>query len=66
MTVAQFEEIALTVGIAALVGLMFFIVYDLARKSRAGRLGTIVLFLALGLGVLGFLAKTLFQYALGL
>jgi hypothetical protein len=66
VTVAQFEEIALTVGIAALVGLMFFIVYDLARKSRAGRLGTIVLFLALGLGVLGFLAKTLFQYALGL
>lgn len=66
MTVAQFEEIALTVGIAALVGLMFFIVYDLARKSRAGRLGTIVLFLALGLGVLGFLAKTLFQFALGL
>ncbi len=66
MTVTQFEEIALTVGIAALVGLMFFIVYDLARKSRAGRLGTIVLFLALGLGVLGFLAKTLFQFTLGL
>ncbi len=66
MTVAQFEEIALTLGIAALVTLMFFIVYDLARKSRAGRLGTIVLFLALGLGVLGFVAKTLFQVFLNL
>jgi hypothetical protein len=66
VTVAQFEEIALTLGIAALVTLMFFIVYDLARKSRAGRLGTIVLFLALGLGVLGFVAKTLFQVFLNL
>ncbi|MCU0562677.1 MAG: DUF2788 domain-containing protein [Desulfobacterales bacterium] len=66
MTVAQFEEIALTLGIAALVGVMFFIVYDLARKSRAGRLGTLILFLALGLGVAGFLAKTLFQYFLQL
>jgi hypothetical protein len=66
VTVAQFEEIALTLGIAALVGVMFFIVYDLARKSRAGRLGTLILFLALGLGVAGFLAKTLFQYFLQL
>ncbi len=45
---------------------MAFIVYDLARKSRAGRLGTLILFLTLGLGVAGFLAKTLFQYFLQL
>jgi hypothetical protein len=38
---------------------MAFIVWDLAKKSKAGRYGTLVLFGALGLGVLGFVIKTL-------
>ena len=38
---------------------MAFIVWDLAKKSRAGRFGTFILFFALGLGVLGFLIKSL-------
>ncbi|PJE80397.1 hypothetical protein CI610_00629 [invertebrate metagenome] len=63
MGIEQFEEIALRVGIGALVFFMGFIVYDLARKSRAGRLGSAVLFVALCLGVLGFLIKTvIYQY----
>ncbi|MDT4877856.1 hypothetical protein FQZ97_1134090 [compost metagenome] len=37
---------------------MAFIVWDLAKKSKAGRFGTMILFLALGLGVLGFVIKT--------
>ncbi|MEN0109072.1 MAG: DUF2788 domain-containing protein, partial [Pseudomonas sp.] len=33
-------------------------VWDLAKKSKAGKYGTMVLVLALGLGVLGFIIKT--------
>ena len=53
-----FEDISLFIGIGALVLGMAWIVWDLARRSNAGRFGTIMLFTALGLGVLGFLIKT--------
>jgi hypothetical protein len=65
MTVAQFEEISLTLGITALIVFMGFIVYDLAKQSQAGRFGTFVLFGALGLGVLGFAAKSVIQVLVG-
>ncbi|TBU90916.1 DUF2788 domain-containing protein [Phytopseudomonas dryadis] len=54
-----FEELMMTLLVGGLVLFMAFIVWDLAKKSRAGRFGTLVLFFALGLGVLGFLIKTL-------
>jgi hypothetical protein len=54
-----FEELMMTGLIGALVLFMAFIVWDLAKKSKAGRFGTLILFLALGLGVLGFVIKTL-------
>jgi len=54
-----FEEWMMIILISGLVLYMAFIVWDLARKSNAGRLGTMVLFFALGLGVLGFVIKTL-------
>jgi len=34
-----------------------FIIFQLARESKAGRFGTFVLFLALGFGLVGFAAK---------
>lgn len=58
MSFEQFESLSLTLGIGALVAFMGFIVWDLAKKSKAGRFGTLVLFTALGLGVVGFLIKT--------
>jgi hypothetical protein len=33
---------------------MVFIIFQLARESKAGKFGTFVLFLALGLGLVGF------------
>lgn len=54
-----FEHWMMTGLIVALVGFMAFIVWDLAKKSNAGKFGTMVLFFALGLGVLGFVIKTL-------
>jgi hypothetical protein len=54
-----FEHWMMTSLIAALVGFMAFIVWDLAKKSKAGKFGTFILFFALGLGVLGFVIKSL-------
>ncbi len=58
MTVEQFENISLVVLITALICFMGFIVFDLAKKSNAGKFGTMVLFGALGMGALGFVIKT--------
>lgn len=57
MTFEQFEELAFYLGIAALIGFMMFIIYDLGKRSNAGKLGMGVLFFALGLGMLGFVIK---------
>jgi len=58
MTVEQFEEWSLVLGVGGLILFMAFIMYDLAKKSKAGRFGTMWLFLALGIGLLGFVIKT--------
>jgi hypothetical protein len=54
-----FEEMMMYSLVTLLIGFMAFIVWDLAKKSKAGRFGTLILFLALGLGVAGFLIKSL-------
>lgn len=58
MRLAEIEAIMLNVGLALFAGFIFFIIYDLAKKSNAGKFGTIVLFFALGLGLAAFLIKT--------
>ncbi|MAL97131.1 DUF2788 domain-containing protein [Hydrocarboniclastica marina] len=58
MNVETFEHISLIVLIGGLVAFMAFIVWDLAKKSGAGRFGTAMLFVTLGAGVFGFLIKT--------
>jgi hypothetical protein len=57
MDPAVFEEWMMTILVTILVGFMAFIVWDLAKKSKAGRFGTIILFSVLGLGVLAFVIK---------
>lgn len=64
MTEEQFTNWSLAIGIGGLVLFMVFIVWDLAKKSNAGKFGTFVLFLALGLGLLGFVIKTILVEAL--
>ncbi|MFK3796762.1 MULTISPECIES: DUF2788 domain-containing protein [unclassified Pseudomonas] len=53
-----FEEWMMTILVTVLIGFMGFIVWDLAKKSKAGRFGTIILFGVLGLGVLAFVIKS--------
>ena len=61
MTVAQFEEISLTLGIGGLILYMIFILYDLGKQSNAGGFGMFVLFMALGMGIVGFAAKSVIK-----
>ncbi|MEM5535047.1 DUF2788 domain-containing protein [Neptuniibacter pectenicola] len=58
MRLAEIESIALNIGLAVFAAFIFFIIYDLAKKSKAGKFGTIILFFALGLGLAAFLVKT--------
>jgi hypothetical protein len=53
-----FEEWMMTILVTVLIGFMAFIVWDLAKKSNAGRFGTIILFAVLGLGILAFVIKS--------
>ncbi len=66
ITEEQISRFGLTWGMALLIGFMLFIIWDLARKSGAGRLGTFVLFFVLAFGMLGFLAKHMIKWAMGL
>ena len=65
-TEGQIAQFGLTFGVGAFILYMLFIVFNLARESRAGRFGTFVLFMVLSFGMLGFLAKNLIQWLLGI
>ena len=52
------------IGVGSLIVFMTFIMWDLAKKSNAGKLGSAIIFIALGMGVLGFLIKVAIQYGL--
>ncbi|UCE77073.1 MAG: DUF2788 domain-containing protein [Gammaproteobacteria bacterium] len=66
ITEEQISRFGLTWGLALLIGFMLFIIWDLARKSGAGRLGTFILFFVLAFGMLGFLAKRVIKWVMGL
>ena len=57
MTEEQIAQFGLTIGVGGFILYMMFIILQLARESKAGKFGTFVLFLVLGFGVLGFVAK---------
>ena len=58
MNESVFSQISMLVLLTGLIVWMGFIVWDLAKKSQAGRFGTIALFTILGAGVVGFIVKT--------
>jgi hypothetical protein len=61
MSIEAFESLSLTLGIGGLVLYMIYVMYRLARDSGAGRFGTLMIFMSLGLGIVGFAAKSLIQ-----
>jgi hypothetical protein len=66
LTEETFAEFGLTFGVAGFILFMLFIIWDLARKSNAGRIGTFVLFFVLAFGMLGFVAKQIVAWVLRL
>lgn len=63
-TEEQIAWFGLTVGVSAFMLYMVFIILQLARESKAGKFGTFVLLLGLGVGLIGFAAKGLIKYFL--
>ena len=64
LTEEQIAQFGLTIGVGGFILYMVFIIFQLARESKAGKFGTFVLFLALGFGMLGFVAKLLIEWVL--
>jgi hypothetical protein len=58
MSEAVFSQISMAVLLTGLMIWMGVIVWDLAKKSEAGRFGTLMMFTIMGAGVLGFVIKT--------
>jgi hypothetical protein len=61
-TEEQVSEFGLTFGLAGFILFMLFVIWNLAKESKAGRFGTFILFFVLSFGMLGFIVKTVLQY----
>ncbi|MGP1606614.1 MAG: DUF2788 domain-containing protein [Moraxella sp.] len=68
MIFAISEAMIVKIGLYGLlplfIGFLFFIMWDIAKKSKAGKAGTFWIFVALGTGCVGFLAKGLIEIAI--
>ena len=65
-TEEQISEFGVTFGVGGFILFMLFVIWKLARESKAGKFGTFVLFFVLAFGILGFIAKTIIQKMLGI
>jgi uncharacterized membrane protein YkvI len=65
MSEERFSELSLAILLTSLMILMGFIIYDLAKKSKAGKYGTLILFFVLGFGAIGFIFKSILTEILG-
>lgn len=63
---AEIAEFGLTFGLTAFILYMLFIIGELAWKSKAGKLGTFILFFVLAFGMLGFAAKAVIKKLWGI
>ena len=61
-TEEQIAHFFLTWGVGAFILFMVFIILQLARQSKAGKVGTFVIFLGLGVGFVGYIAKIVIQW----
>ena len=68
MFVAISEAMIVKIGMWGLLPLflefLFFIMWDISKKTNAGKAGTFWIFVALGAGFIGFLLKLIIEWAL--
>ncbi|MDO4251371.1 MAG: DUF2788 domain-containing protein [Moraxella sp.] len=58
-------KLGLYILLPVFIGFLVFIMWDVSKKNNAGASGTFLIFLALGAGIFGFLAKLVIEWALG-
>ncbi|MEF8712094.1 MAG: DUF2788 domain-containing protein [Accumulibacter sp.] len=61
LTEEQISDFGMTFGVGAFMLFMLFIIGEIAWKSKAGKMGTIVLFFVLSFGMIGFITKTILE-----
>lgn len=66
LTEEQIADFGATWGIGAFILFMLFIIGEIAWRSKAGKMGTFVLFFVLAFGMLGFVAKNVIQKMWGI
>ena len=66
LTEEQIADFFSTWGVGAFILFMVFIIWNLGKESKAGRYGMMWLFLGLGVGFVGFIAKGIIQKLLGI
>lgn len=64
MTEQEFQNISMYVFVGGLIVYMCFIMYRLAKDSNAGKFGMLIIFIALGAGVFGFVVKEVLVHML--
>ena len=57
MSESEFATWAVRLGVGGLIAFMFFIVFQLAHESKAGKYGLMVMMIALMMGVVVFAIK---------
>lgn len=57
MSEAEFSDWAMKICLSILIVFLVFIIWNLGKESKGGKLGMIILFFVLGLGIAGFLMK---------
>jgi hypothetical protein len=65
LTDEMLTEIGMPIMLGALMLYMAFIIYNLGKKSKAGKFGMFVLFLGLSVGMLGFVMKFIIKFFIG-
>ena len=64
MTDEMLTKWGMQLGIPALILFLMFIIWDIAKKSNAGKTGTFALFLFLSVGFVGYMIKVILQWQL--
>ncbi len=57
-------KLGLYVLLPVFIAFLIFIMWDISKKSNAGRAGTFWIFVALGMGFFGFIAKLAIEFVL--
>lgn len=62
MTDEMLTKWGMELGIPAVILFLMFIIWDIAKKSNAGKMGTFAMFLALSVGFIGYMIKVILQW----